>query len=469
MLLMMMMMSSKQSLEVGGSGVLGNTTSTTTSSTTTSTTSGASSSASSRGKCQKRPCFNSFWKFSTKNKPTLALSGTRDDVKKSETRISSLTAPMGKILAKLRPRSDGASASSSSSVIFPFQCLPYLCKLRIFSFLETIDKGIASQVSSEWNALIRCPSMWSCVDLTTFTLHSTTTCFQRVHRCDRDCYKLYCERMNTFHRYLTSVGPALKRFQFAYDIGDGQDGWLEWIESLLNASQCRDLESAYLNWKETPAKPFLPDGDQWSSEDYNELMHRHRHRQRQFVKFLEFFACRAPNISKLVMPFDWSAKSVQVLMKLRCLETLVLEKYFVFQALDQSLLDTLVRSLPLLKQLVIEVWTPSGSGLLFYTIQSSTLRYVDISQSRGFFLREVDLPNVRVFKAGRHPWSGPLVIADSVRIPCIYEVLCEGAPNLQQINEHVLRMDWRERQYDELNLILKAMCSCRQHKKGWML
>lgn len=439
----MMMMSPKQSLEVGGSGTL-------------------SSSSSSRGKCQKRPCFNSFWKFSTKNKPTLALSG-RDEVKKTEARVSSITTPMGKILAKLRPRSE-----SAASTIFPFQCLPYLCKLRIFSFLETVDKGIVAQVCSEWNALIRCPSMWSCVDLTTFTLHSKS-CSQRMHRCDRDCYKLYRERMNKFHRYLTSVGPAMKRFQFAYDIGDGQDGWLEWVESLLNAAQCRDLESAYLNWKETPAKPFWPDGDQWSSEDYNELMHRHRHRQRQFVKFLEFFACRAPNISKLVMPFDWSAKSVQVLMNLRCLETLVLEKYFVFQALDQSLLDMLVRSLPLLKELVIEVWTPSGSGLLFYTIRSSTLRYVDISQSRGFFLREVDLPNVRVFKAGRHPWNGPLVMADSVRIPCIYQVLSEGAPNLQQINEHVLRTDWRERQYDELNLILKAMCSCHQHKRGWML
>lgn len=445
---MIMMSSCKQSLEAGGSGVL----------------SSSGSISSSRGKCQKRPCFNSFWKFSTKNKPSLALSG-RDEVKKNEARISSasLTTPMGKILAKLRPRSETVASS-----IFPFQCLPYLCKLRIFSFLETVDKGIAAQVCSEWNALIRCPGMWTCVDLTTFTLHSKS-CSQRMHRCDRDCYKLYCERMNKFHRYLTSVGPALKRFQFAYDIGDGQDGWLEWIESLLNASQCRDLESAYLNWKETPAKPFWPDGDQWSSEDYNELMHRHRHRQRQFVKFLEFFACRAPNISKLVMPFDWSSKSVTVLMTLRCLRTLVLEKYFVFQALDQSLLDMLIRSLPLLKELMIEVWTPSGSGLLFYTIQSSTLEYVDISQSRGFFLREVDLPNVRVFKAGRHPWNGPLVMADSVRIPCIYQVLSEGAPNLQQINEHALHKDWREHQYDELNLILKAMCSCHQHKRGWML
>lgn len=413
-------------------------------------------------KCQKRQGFNYFWSFSTKSRLSLA----RGEVKKNASASSALSSssPMGKILAKFRPRSEGAAATS----LFPFQALPYLCKLRIFSFLETIDKGVAAQVCREWNTLVKCPSLWSSIDLAAFTLHSKW-CLQRIHHCDRDCYKAYCERMNKFHRFLTAIGPALRSFRFAYDIGDGQDGWLEWVESFLTASQCRELESAYLNWKETPAKPFWVDGDRWSSEDYNELMHRHRHRQRQFVRFLEFFSRRAPNVSKLVMPFDWSAKTVQLLMNLRNLETLVLEKYFVFQALDQSLLDRLVRSLPLLRHLVIEVWTPSGSGLLFYAIRSSTLQYIDISQSRGFFFREVDLPNVRVFKAGRHPWNGPLVMSNSLRIPCIHQVLADGARNLRQINEHVLRADWRENIYDELNLILKAMCSCHQHKRGWML
>lgn len=416
-------------------------------------------------KSQKRLHFQNLWSFATRQRVAVQ-STTRDETlgnnnNRVQTRSGySVTSQMGRILARLRPRNE-ATAS------FPFQALPYLCKLRILSFLDTMDKGVAAQVCREWNSLVRCPSVWSDVDLTLFMLHSEQP--QRTHRCDRDCYRTYCQRMDKFHRYLTTVAPALRSFRFAYDIGDGDDGWMDWIESLLNASQCRELSSAYLNWKETAAKPFWPEGDQWSSEDYNELMHRHRQRQRQFVRFLDFFVRRAPNVSKLVMPFDWSTKSVQILVNLHRLETLVLEKYFVFQALDQALLDRLVQSLPHLKHLVIEVWTPSGSGTIFYTIRSRTLLHVDVSQSRGFFLKEVDLPNVTVFKASRHPWNGPLVTSDSLRMPCIHQVLADGTQNLQQINEHILRPDWKRNVYEELNLILKSMCSCRKHKSGWMM
>jgi hypothetical protein len=359
-----------------------------------------------------------------------------------------------------------AFATLKTQQRFPFQQLPPDCMLKIFSFLTPVERGQAAQVCSQWRTLIKSASLWSSVDLTVFPL-----CTQKSarHECTELCYSAYRSRMRKFIKYLVSVKPALRSLRFAYDIGEYKDGWLECLQSLVKASRCIELEVANLNWKETPIRPFWSESITWSTSDYNELMHRHRHRQRLFVNFFDLFTAAAPNVKQLVLPFDWSHRSLLALTRLRRLENLVLEKYFVFQSMEQEALDQLLRQLPNLRRLILEVWTPSGRGLLFFRLSSNSLEYLDVSQCRGFYVGSVNLPKVTVFKISRHPWNGPLVAADSITVPCIYEVLCEGAPNLRQLNEHTLRPDWRETSYEELDVVLKAICSCRVHKSGWVM
>jgi len=224
-----------------------------------------------------------------------------------------------------------------------------------------------------------------------------------------------------------------------------------------------------MNWKETPVKPFWVEKFAWSMNDYHELMSRHRHRQRIFVQFLEHFVGIASNVSKLIMPFDWSSRSLHSLSQLKNLHTLVLEKYFVFQALSQSSLDELFTTLPDLKRLILEIWTPSGKGLQFYNVDAPNLVYLDVSQSRGFYLKRLNLPSLEVFKVARHPWTGPLTCVDTLDIPCVYTILVEGAPALKQLNEHLLKPEWKSEIYSELETVLNSVCSCRKHKSGWAM
>lgn len=364
---------------------------------------------------------------------------------------------MGKKVSKYLGRKESTSRLT-------FDHLPQVCKLSIFCHLSAKEKAVASQVCNDWNQLMKSPMLWSHVDFTELTLCSSTD-----HHCTDQCYKAYQKRVIHYHQFLMEVRPVVKHFRFAFDIGDYRDCWLELMQSFLQVSRCSDLQTASLNWKQTLMKPVRPDNITWCTNDYNEVIHRHRHRQRLFVKFFDLFTASSPNVMNLVMPFDWSERSIQALCRLQNIRTLVLAKYFVYQTLDQSSLDQLIQALPLLTHLTLEVWTPSGSGLLFYTMISSSLEHLDISKCRGFYLESVSLPRLRLLKASRHPWNGPLVTADSLRVPCIHRVLSSGAPSLAQLNDHRLESDWGDEETvsEPLDCLLKTICSCSMHRSDW--
>lgn len=364
---------------------------------------------------------------------------------------------MGKRFSKFFGRKE-------STTKFTFENLPLVCQLKIFTFLSAKEKAVAAQVCVQWNRLTKSPKLWSDVDFTEFTLCSGGG---GEHHCTEQCYKAYQRRVMLYHQFLMDVKPFVRRFSFAFDIGDYRDCWLELMQSFLQASRCADLTTASLNWKQTPMKPVRPDNITWCTNDYNEVIHRHRHRQRLFVKFFDLFTASCPGVEKLVMPFDWSERSIQALCRLQNIRSLVLEKYFVYQTLDQTSLDQLIQTLPRLTHLTLEVWTPSGSGLLFYSVASASLEYLDISKCRGFYLGNVDVPKLKTLKASRHPWNGPLVTADSLRVPCIHHVLGYGATHLEHLNDHKMESDWQKSVSESLNSLLKSICSCSMHRSDW--
>jgi hypothetical protein len=356
-----------------------------------------------------------------------------------------------------------ARSGSFSSGRFPIQRLPTDCRLKIFSFLTVKEKGVASLVCREWNDLMKTPGLWGTVDLTTFPMCSVK---RKNHHCGQLCYKLYRIRIQRLIHYLMQVKPVIRNLSFAFDIGDSEDGWLKLLEGFLKCTRLQDLVFANLNWRETPMKSMWVEHSAWTMNDF---MYSHRRRQRLFCSFFDTFATAAPNVRKMILPFDWSGRSFKSLRKLKQLDSLVLEKYFVFQTLTQAAVDDLFNSVPQLRKLILEIWSPSAKGLQMYDITASELELLDVSQSRGFYLKSVNLPKLKEFKIARHSWNGPLTSVDQVDIPCVLEVLRAGAPGLEQLNEHLLHPGWCDAIYPELELILKAVCSCREHKSGWAM
>lgn len=354
--------------------------------------------------------------------------------------------------------------SPSQFVTAPGLCdLPALCMERVFTYLTPQQRGQCAKVCKEWHNLVKSPQVWQDVDFTVFAV-----CQQRnvaSHDCSEDCYPLYVERVKKYMRFLCQVKPYVKRLKFAFDIDCVEDGWLQELMTLMQVCRLQELTEVDVNWKETPGKPFDGLSHTVSSAHHTELLHRDRHRQRVFVRFFEWFTAAAPNVTHLSMPFDWTDKSVQYLARLKSLSHLSLGMYTVWQSLPQATLDLLCKCCPDLTHLQIEAWTPSGRGLQCYSLAHPYLRYLDISQCHGFYLSQVSLPALQVFKVARHPWSGPLTSSDNCQLPCLFMVFGQGAPSLQRINDHVLQTSWADGPCDQLENVLLSACSCRLHSR----
>lgn len=360
---------------------------------------------------------------------------------------------MGKALSRILRWNDSNNALA-------FEKLPEVCQLKIFGFLSITEKGVAAQVCRHWNSLLKSPVLWSYLDLTVFKLHPREELLPKKHVCSASCYNAYKARLNSFHMFVINVAPSIRLLRFSFDIGDVGDDWLEWIRALLRRVRCLDLADAAVGWKDTVVWP--KEESSCPVEDVDSVSQT-RHRQRLFVGFFEYFVSLTPNLLHLELEFDWSLRSVEALTRLQRLETLALRRYSALQALDQKLVDRVLDSLPCLKRLEMEVWTPNSTGLCQYAVRSGILQHLDIASCRGFYLVDLYLPQVRSIRVGRRPWNGPLVTVDCASLPCIYHGLATGAPNLQEINGHLLQPEWKTCLYPELISVLEAVCPCHLH------
>lgn len=376
---------------------------------------------------------------------------------------------------------------------FPFSSLTRELQIRIFTYLNPAERGSIAVVCKKWNSLIRSPDLWSVVDLVAFP-PSQASNLTDVEDEDYDesmvSYIKYQRRTRKFMNFLISVRPKVKRFKFAFDIADIKDGWMEGIEMLMRSCQLQEIKSAELIWNETPAKPSILDSVSitWCTSDYKDLMYKHRHRQRYFVKFFDLFTSLCSSIVQLVVPFDWTERSIRSLARLYNLETLTLARYFIFQNLEQRQVDLLLSSLPNVTHLSFEVWTPSGRGLQTVRFHSESLLSLDASQCRGIRLdRDLQLPNLQRLCMSLNPMKGPLgsgpgagpgesakvagfdtdeedaELGVSFSSVCLYDALRYGAPNLQYLNDLELNPCWKEGSYQELEEVLMSVCLCPRH------
>lgn len=348
---------------------------------------------------------------------------------------------------------------------FPFSDLPDVCKVHIFSFLSIEDRVSAACVSTEWRHLLSCPVLWTNVDVPASVSKALS-----LRQADAHCAVVYHDRVKKFMDFIGKVDPCVRRFVFVGDIAETV--YHDSLWSFVTRARMWELKYVSINW----AKAIVGDvpestGNQpddcstvWSVDE------NHRRRQRYFVHLFEQLCRAAPNITSLSLPFDWSPKSVDAIVRLHKVEELSLSRYSELQALDCITLDRVIAGLPRLRHLELEVWIPCASGgLTYYSLRSKSLQVVDLSRCRGFAIGHVDLPQVRVMKLSRCPWSGPLMVqntTDIYSLPCLHRVLSDGVPNLEELNGHKLPAGWRQRVDDEIELLLKSVCPCELHY-GW--
>lgn len=233
--------------------------------------------------------------------------------------------------------------------------LPPELKLRVFGLLSATECGIGSQVCRDWRRLMHVSTLWSVVDT-----RQLPTCNQpHVH--NNLCRLSQRRRICQFLNYVANRRAVVRRLYVSGDVCDIE--WRSTLESFLVTVRCHELTIAQFEWNDHATLT--------TSIENNEQMRR---AQRYFVNVLEIFVRVAPKLTTFILPFDWSDRSVDLLVRLRHLQTLILEKYFNYQYLQQSSLDTVLSRLPSLRRLHLEVWIASGSGLIQFTVCSPTLQ-----------------------------------------------------------------------------------------------
>lgn len=341
---------------------------------------------------------------------------------------------------------------------FPFQHLPVICKLEVFSYLKTHEKGISATVCKEWNALLNFPSLWKIVDLGFLrgNFH-----LQNEHSDSPETSSASLKKkLLSFTSFMENLGAKIKNLTFDLEICFEVDA----IDSLLESHISSELNSVTITWnnlipatfrelQETPKPDF----------DYNR-----RRQQRQKVVFLKKFVELVPKIESLTTPFDWSMGATSAITMLTSLRKLVLLKHSELQSPHQSNFDAILNSLTNLESLEVEVCTPSLSGLQDFGLKSSSLKHLKISRSKGICFSCLKFPKLTHLEVSMEFYTCPLnvkITQESARKPCLYSLLRSGAPALKSINNHLLSKMWQHCRYAELESVLVDACPCPAHCK----
>ena len=357
----------------------------------------------------------------------------------------------------------------------PFSELPAECKLMILSYLSPCERAVTVTVCKEWEQLIKLSSMWSHVDLTIFNLapltqHRPVQPFNRQVTCK---YNGQHERTVKYMEYLITLKPTMKSLKFKFDICSHREDWLNRMYELFDSSRksgCSDVPTTGVtmltkltcDWTVTPMEPNTA---QFCCifNKIRTMFRRHLVRVKVFHEMLEKLTSIAPKLEYIQFPFDWSARSVLLLSRLKNIQVLKLGKYLNPYGLNQLHLDVLLKSLPQLKQLELAICIPVFSNKLLYKFAHPKLQVLDIVYCQGVFIQKLELPELVSLKLLRQYWRGSLVSASDNVIPCLYDVLCKGAPKMMRVNKHRLPSFWTEFLYDELDHLMYRVCSCKVH------
>ncbi|KAJ8249449.1 hypothetical protein GJAV_G00235040 [Gymnothorax javanicus] len=350
--------------------------------------------------------------------------------------------------------------------VFHFNSLPVECQLHVLAFLSEVDKCSAALVCSSWSRLVRSGRLWRVAD---FSRRGASHAGQEGLLVSNREFERWKAWVNHYAHHLISRGASLLTLRASFDLGDRYNKWGELLSHLLDSVHCRDLCQLDLNWTFTLLEPLdlrpLGAGSQQESITKADQVEN-------FQILLAKLSHSCPRITKMRLHFDWSETSVSLLSQFCHLRVLELKYFWVFKGVNPSTLQTLTRALPSLRSLTLHVLVPLRNLGVSYTLESDSLEFLDVSQSRGLVFSRLCLPALRELRAKKAVRGITLDRRTRLRIqsrwPCLYQVLKEGAPKLQALNNERLLPGWREQGYRELTAILQQACYCLQHLDSWL-
>ncbi|XP_006825087.1 uncharacterized protein LOC102801515 [Saccoglossus kowalevskii] len=365
-------------------------------------------------------------------------------------------------------------SQDDNTQLFPFQKLPADCQVYIFSHLNSIEKAKIATVCKSWNDLLRTPRLWNCVDFHILTSCDCTIYIgignrRPVNTCEK-CKSLshYVDFKQRCYRYIAHLAErraVIKSLKFQFDLHEDKNVWLKLLVYALNMTTVNELSIVDCNWTVTGEKP----SSLYVTDDFMEK--KKEQRVEALQGFLLVLNKHSPNINTLRLEFDWSETSLELLSSFKEIKCLELYRFWVYKSIPQERINFLLNNAKKLESLKLEIWVPYQHEELHpqFSLMSSTLQYLDVSSSKGFFIRSLNMPQLKTLIIVRLPWIGPLLPVSMLDITCVYDVLREGAPKLEQINQHKLCSDWKNLCYPELESQLNHTCYCTKHKKGWAL
>ncbi|XP_040289285.1 uncharacterized protein LOC121002049 [Bufo bufo] len=364
--------------------------------------------------------------------------------------------------AKSGPRGHRAKNQGS----FPFSLLPIDCQLHVFSFLSEVEKCTAAMVCSNWSKLMRTPRLWRVADF--MRLGAVLSGMDGVLVSVRE-FERWKEWVHQYAYHLTSRSASLLVLRASFDLGDQRTKWANFLLQFLDSVHCGDLQELELNWTLTHLEPL----DIYPPGSMAQICLAKTDQFNSFQTLFERLTRTSPKLSRMKLPFDWSEHSVTLLTHFQHLNTLELNYFWVFKSVRPETMQQLTRSLPKLKTLILQVLVPVKDLGVSYPMESKSLEFLDVSQSRGLVFSHLDLPSLKELKV-KKTIRGIILnrrtrVALQTRWSCLYDLLKFGTPKLQMFNAHTLLPNWQTQTYPELNEVLLQSCYCIQHTDTWLL
>ncbi|KAJ8252136.1 hypothetical protein COCON_G00214480 [Conger conger] len=351
--------------------------------------------------------------------------------------------------------------------VFPFNSLPVECQLHVLAFLPELDKCNAALVCVSWSRLMRSGKLWRVAD---FSRRGASHAGQEGLLVSNREFERWKAWVSHYVHHLISRGASLLTLRASFDLGDRYNKWGELLSHLLDSVHCRDLSHLDLNWTFTLLEP-LDLRPHSGSASHQESVTK-ADQVENFQVLLAKLAHSCPRVTRMRLHFDWSETSASLLGQFRHLRVLELRYFWVFKGVNPGTLQTLTKALPSLRSLTLHVLVPLRNLGVSYTLESDSLEFLDVSQSRGLVFSRLRLPALRELRAKKAVRGITLDRRTRLRIqsrwPCLYQVLREGAPKLQALNNERLLPGWREQGYRELTVILQQACYCLQHLDSWL-
>lgn len=382
--------------------------------------------------------------------------------------MSTAVTPSSCIMSpRIRPLVPVSSRRKAVEDVFPFNSLPVECQLHVLSFLTEVDKCNCALVCVSWSCLVRSWKLWRVAD---YSRRGVFHLGQEGLLVSNREFERWKSWVHHYTHHLISRRASLLTLKASFDVGDRSNKWCELLSHLLDNVHCRDLSHLDLNWTFTLLEPLDLRVHSGSSSHQDSITKMDQ--VTSFQGLLTKLTQTCPRISKMRLHFDWSDVSVSLLSQFQQLRVLELKYFWVFKGVTPSTLQTLTRSLPHLKSLTLNILVPLRNLGISYTLESQSLEFLDVSPSRGLVFSRLRLPALRELRAKKIVRGITLDKKTRLRIqsrwPCLYQVLREGTPRLQALNNERLLPSWRERSYGELNAILGHSCYCVQHLDSWL-